>query len=83
MQETVRHEMAHTTVICIAHRLRTIAFYDLVLVMDQGKVAELAHPFELMCREESVFRQMCVASGEFEELYETAKGAYEGDSATL
>ncbi len=77
----MRNELVNTTVICIAHRLRTIAYYDLVLVMDQGAVAELAHPYELMCREESVFKGMCAASGEFDELFSTAQAAYENQQA--
>ncbi len=32
----------------IAHRLETIADYDLVVVMDQGKVAEIGSPLQLL-----------------------------------
>ena len=34
--------------ITIAHRLNTIADYDLVIVMDKGKVVQMGSPFELM-----------------------------------
>lgn len=63
--------------ICIAHRLHTIAYYDNVLVMDQGRVAECAPPFELIQKENSIFRQMCTTSGDFDELYACARDAYE------
>lgn len=76
LQETVRKELGQCTVICIAHRLHTIAYYDRVLVMDQGQRAEFAAPLELLQQEGSLFRQMCVTSGDFDELYATAEQAY-------
>jgi ABC-type glutathione transport system ATPase component len=75
-QETVRNELSHCTVICIAHRLHTIAYYDSVLVMDKGRVAECAAPYTLLNTPGSLFRQMCVTSGDFDELYATAKQAH-------
>lgn len=42
-----------------AHRLRTIISYDRVLVMDKGRIAELATPLELFDKEDSIFRGMC------------------------
>ncbi len=83
LQETVRTQLVDTTVICIAHRLRTIAYYDLIMVMDQGSVAEFAHPYELMCAEGGIFRELCVASGDFDELLNMAKNAYEVNNATV
>lgn len=77
IQDTVRGQLGDTTVICIAHRLRTIAYYDLILVMDKGSVAEMDHPYTLMSRERSLFRGMCLASGEFEDLLSMAKECYE------
>lgn len=32
----------------IAHRLETIADYDLIVVMDDGKIGEVGSPFELL-----------------------------------
>jgi ATP-binding cassette subfamily C (CFTR/MRP) protein 4 len=48
IQSAIREKFANTTVITIAHRLNTIADYDLVVVMENGKVAEVGHPFELI-----------------------------------
>ncbi|KAI9203690.1 P-loop containing nucleoside triphosphate hydrolase protein [Polychytrium aggregatum] len=74
IQETIRgSEFANSTVVCIAHRLRTIADYDSVLVLSHGEVAEFGTPFELMQREDGVFRKMCQDSGEFEELEKMAR----------
>jgi ATP-binding cassette subfamily C (CFTR/MRP) protein 1 len=49
--------------LCIAHRLATIAFYDRILVLEQGSIAEFDTPLNLYDREGSVFRGMCEAAG--------------------
>lgn len=76
IQETIRNDMKDCTVLCIAHRLHTIAYYDHVIVMDQGKVAECAEPFVLINQMDSIFRQMCLTSGDFVDLYNTAEKSY-------
>jgi energy-coupling factor transporter ATP-binding protein EcfA2 len=45
IQGTILREFKHKTLLCIAHRLRTIINYDKVLVMDQGEVAVRAADF--------------------------------------
>ncbi|KAE8214065.1 hypothetical protein CF327_g2493 [Tilletia walkeri] len=50
------------TLLCIAHRLNTICFYDRVLVMDKGEVAEFDAPLDLFDRSDSIFRSMCNAA---------------------
>ena len=118
-QETVREQLNSCTVICIAHRLHTVAYYDRVLVMDRGQVAEYDSPLALLQRERgplqdgrgamtsvyngdgesddnsfgrdfqhqqqqgqqpqqqgSIFREMCEASGDFEELLALAQQAH-------
>ena len=72
IQNTVRNELS-CTVICVAHRLQTIAFYDKVVVLNEGTVAECGSPLELMQREGSMFRSMCVSSGDYEGLLQIAK----------
>lgn len=39
IQKTIQTQFKGKTLICIAHRLRTIIGYDRILVMDNGKVA--------------------------------------------
>ncbi|KAI9327008.1 hypothetical protein DFJ73DRAFT_632281 [Zopfochytrium polystomum] len=78
IQETIRGEdFAGTTVLSIAHRLRTVADYDKVLVLEAGEVAEFGSPYELMTKTgdggEARFRMMCEQSGEFDELLAMAK----------
>ena len=48
IQETIRKEFKNCTVITIAHRLETIADYDLIVVMDHGQVAEFDSPGNLL-----------------------------------
>jgi len=40
IQQALRSEFKESTLITIAHRLRTIMDYDKILVLDEGKVAE-------------------------------------------
>ncbi|KAJ7607370.1 multidrug resistance-associated ABC transporter [Roridomyces roridus] len=59
LQRTIRTEFARATLLCIAHRLNTIAYYDRILVMDQGKVAEFDTVLNLFDKEDSIFRGLC------------------------
>jgi len=47
IQQTLRKQLGGVSVVTIAHRLNTILDYDKVIVMDQGRVAELGSPAEL------------------------------------
>ncbi|CAG8573111.1 6233_t:CDS:10, partial [Cetraspora pellucida] len=80
IQDTIKEEFANSTVITIAHRLRTVVDCDKVLVMDTGKVIEYDSPYVLLQNPESTFRAMCESSGEFNELVGLAKQRYKGDS---
>ena len=78
IQKTIRQEMApQATIITIAHRIKTIADYDKICVLDKGKVIEFGRPLELMEKEGGVFQSMCEQSGEMEELRRLARGAEE------
>jgi ABC-type multidrug transport system fused ATPase/permease subunit len=54
--------LASATVLTIAHRLNTIMESDRVLVMDAGRVAEMAPPTELRDTPGSIFGRLCDAS---------------------
>ena len=75
IQETIR-EIKNTT-ITIAHRLQTIIDYDKVLVLDKGEVVEFGDPFDLVSRDDGIFRGMCEMSGDFDALHREAKKAYD------
>lgn len=70
IQATIRDEFTTSTIFTIAHRLRTIIDYDLVAVMDNGCIVELASPAVLLSKE-SRFAEMCKATGSQE--YSTLK----------
>ena len=48
LQRIIRQEFASSTLITIAHRLHTVADFDLILVMDQGRCVEFDHPCTLL-----------------------------------
>lgn len=58
IQNTISSEFRHCTVLCIAHRLKTILNYDRVLVMDKGSIVEKGDPWKLY-NEGGVFKSMC------------------------
>ncbi|KAF9118109.1 hypothetical protein BGW39_001468, partial [Mortierella sp. 14UC] len=80
VQTTIREEMSEATIITIAHRIRTIADFDRVLVMDAGEIAEYDRPYTLM-REDSLFRSMCERSNELDALLEIARAKEKRDGA--
>ncbi|CCA75566.1 probable ATP-binding cassette transporter protein YOR1 [Serendipita indica DSM 11827] len=59
IQRTIQTEFAKCTLLCIAHRLNTIVYYDRILVLDAGRVAEFDTPLGLYDREGSIFRSLC------------------------
>ncbi|KAI8601841.1 hypothetical protein EDD21DRAFT_373502 [Dissophora ornata] len=74
IQATIREEFKESTLLTIAHRLRTIIDFDKVLVMDHGQVVQFDTPWNLI-REDGIFRGMCQRSGEFDLLVEMATTA--------
>ena len=62
IQRTIQEGFKGKTLLCIAHRLKTIIGYDRICVMDSGRIVELASPLELW-EQEGVFRGMCDRSG--------------------
>ncbi|KAK6497918.1 hypothetical protein TWF481_012314 [Arthrobotrys musiformis] len=58
IQKTMAEGFGSSTVLCIAHRLRTIIKYDRVVVLDQGRIIELDTPLNLW-ESGGVFRGMC------------------------
>ncbi|KAF9091354.1 hypothetical protein BGX23_005238 [Mortierella sp. AD031] len=75
IQATIREEFKESTLLTIAHRLRTIIDFDKVLVMDHGRVVQFDTPWKLIQEEGGIFRNMCQRSGEFDLLVEMASAA--------
>jgi ATP-binding cassette, subfamily C (CFTR/MRP), member 1 len=72
IQRTMATGFKGKTLLCIAHRLKTIIHYDRICVMDQGTIAELGRPIDLFEMKAGIFRGMCERSGiRREEILET------------
>lgn len=76
LQKTIRDEFSSSTIITIAHRLKTIIDYDRILVLDAGQIKQYDHPYKLITQNDSQFRSMCEDTGEFDELVKLSKAAY-------
>ncbi|KAI7935028.1 hypothetical protein MJO29_016291 [Puccinia striiformis f. sp. tritici] len=89
IQATIRSEIGNSTILCIAHRLKTIIDYDKVLVLSDGEVLEFDEPWKLLLDDEegnqeqgqakkpSAFKELCLKSGHYEELKQAALQAKE------
>nr|XP_039264358.1 multidrug resistance-associated protein 1-like [Styela clava] len=62
IQQTIRNEFDDCTVITIAHRLNTIMDYDMIMVLDTGKIVELDSPTTLL-EKQGVFYGMAKDAG--------------------
>mmetsp|Transcript_13592 Transcript_13592/g.25525 ORF Transcript_13592/g.25525 Transcript_13592/m.25525 type:complete len:1381 (-) Transcript_13592:42-4184(-) len=63
IQRMIRQRFKGTTLLTIAHRLNTIMDYDVVLVMDKGKVAEFGRPDVLLENPDGLFTGLVNSTG--------------------
>lgn len=76
IQRTIATGFRGKTLLCIAHRLKTIINYDRICVMDQGRIAELDTPKKLY-ESGGIFRGMCDRGGIRREDFEDRSGVYD------
>ncbi|KAL0959849.1 hypothetical protein HGRIS_011525 [Hohenbuehelia grisea] len=64
--KTIRQQFADSSILTIAHRLRTVIDYDRVMLLDQGRIVEFDKPSVLLSNSSSDFYQLCKATGKEE-----------------
>ncbi|WWC92929.1 uncharacterized protein L201_007892 [Kwoniella dendrophila CBS 6074] len=76
IQRIIQTEFSDITLISIAHRLQTVAYYDRILVIDEGQMAEFDEPLKLFDRPDSIFKNLCMKKNiSKSELLRISKGA--------
>ncbi|KAF4152717.1 hypothetical protein CNMCM6069_001775 [Aspergillus lentulus] len=63
MQEIIRAEFGHYTIIAVSHRLEMIMDFDRVVVMDRGEVVEVGNPAALKGAPGTRFGELVAAAG--------------------
>jgi ABC-type sugar transport system ATPase subunit len=64
VQKTIRSSFQGVTILTIAHRVETIIDSDLIMVMDDGKVAELDTPKALLSDDNGLFNHIVKEMGD-------------------
>lgn len=70
INNTIRNEFSHCTILCIAHRLHTILKFDKIMVLDKGTLSEFNTPINLFKQTDTIFRDMCDRSNITEQDFE-------------
>ena len=58
IQKALQYVLNNSTVITVAHRIKTIIDYDKILVLDNGNIIEYDSPQNLLKNEKSLFYEL-------------------------
>jgi ABC-type multidrug transport system fused ATPase/permease subunit len=58
IQKAINELLSESTVITIAHRIKTILHYDKILVLADGEIVEYDAPQRLIEKENSLFNEL-------------------------
>jgi ATP-binding cassette subfamily C (CFTR/MRP) protein 1 len=58
IQKAINELLTQSTVITIAHRIKTIIHYDRILVLSNGEILEFDTPDALISNKESLFYEL-------------------------
>ena len=58
IQKALEYALENSTVITVAHRIKTIIHYDKILVLNNGEIVEYDSPTNLIKDEKSLFYQL-------------------------
>jgi len=61
------------------HTSNLVIDYDRLVVLDKGRIVEFDTPYNLVRKEDGIFRMMCLKSGMFSELEAAAKAKAESE----
>lgn len=62
VQNTIKNEFSNSTVLTIAHRLKTVISSDRVIVMKNGQIIEFEVPSTLLSNPNSEFSKMMASA---------------------
>ncbi|KAF8312113.1 P-loop containing nucleoside triphosphate hydrolase protein [Clavulina sp. PMI_390] len=63
IKQVVDTDLADRTIVAVAHRISTIVNFDLILVLEEGRVAEFGSPKDLLQNPESHFARLAATQG--------------------
>ena len=58
IQKALQYVLDNSTVITVAHRIKTIINYDKILVLDNGEIVEFDKPDVLLKNQNSLFYEL-------------------------